>query len=481
MPLFYKPRGHEIAVRIIDEAEFILNYYDPDADGVIAGELSCRYLDSKGRGYSIHINNNRKHGLMIPEEKIPSLKGWTIVLVDAGVTRAQVQHLVDNGISIVVMDHHHIDETEFVHIVGDTAEGCIINNQYPFEPEEQRYLSGAGVVYHTLMPYSEAYGADEVSLVGLSLLTDVRPIDNPLAQQYLQHTYTHMSPYIRYLVSLAEPNIDYGFGVQTLDRNFIDYTFAPKINALFRLDKGMDAIILFRGHHRDKDVLTAYRGVQNHITDNMMSFLKYDEHSDLVIASVSNDIPSPYPYSLTNFIGLAASRVLNQGKTVFLFITDAENKILRGSVRGVADGLDYLSVFRKNGFEAEGHAGAFGVMTIPDQVDYEKLNQDIRELEDGFNENKYRGRVLDIKNLSMFISSSNSRIADYNNYVRDHQRLYLRYKGGEYTVTKNGSCYTYVLDDLEVLSFTEGLTPSNGLILPIKERGKYITFYLKQY
>ena len=39
---------------------------------------------------------------------------------------------------------------------------------------------------------------------------------------------------------------DYEFGVANMDRNFVDYKFAPKINALFRLNKNRDAMDIAR-------------------------------------------------------------------------------------------------------------------------------------------------------------------------------------------------------------------------------------------
>lgn len=483
MVVKYQPRGLAEASQILGKSDYFLIYYDPDIDGAVSGELFRRFLTKFNKKHIFHINENRTHGLRLTDAQLTSLKGATIVLVDAGLTREELLYVLSKGVNIINIDHHHLDYTELVsHTdVNTGAQGVIINNQYPFEPEEQRYLSGAGMVFYFILAmYPDLCTKEEEALVGLSLLSDIRPIENPLAQAFLHTTYTYQSPYMSYLLNATKNDRDFGFGVPTLDRNFIDYTFSPKVNALFRLNRGMDAIQLFMGTYTNFENLDVNRRIQNAIVDTIVENLEGDDHSSMIFKSVPSDLKLNYRFELTNFIGHACSRVKNSGKTTFLSVKEG-GKVKRGSVRGQCDDVDYLQIFRDHGFVAEGHRNAFGVISVDyERVDFESLNNAIALAEHGYAERKYAGRVLEVSSLDFFLRSSNVYLAERNNYVRDQYRTYLKYTGNSVERQERGKVVDFVIDGISVTSFDKELTIENALILPIKERGAYINFFLKQ-
>jgi single-stranded DNA-specific DHH superfamily exonuclease len=480
----YVPRGVDKACGILAKSTSFLDYYDPDIDGAISGDLIRRFLQAFRKPYQYYINDNRTHGFRMTDAQIDHLKGITLILVDAGMTRQEVIRLTSAGVNVINIDHHHLNEDELVYVKDDITgcEGVIINNQYPFEPEEYRFLSGAGVVYYVLNAISPGFCAgDEKALVGLSLLSDIRPIESPIAQDFLHTTYTHKSPLMEYLIHVAKNDSDFGFGVQTFDRNFIDYTFSPKVNALFRLNKGYDAIALFEGKFDYGSGLAVYRKIQNALADTIIENLQGHELSNLVFKYVPSNIPMPYTYEVTNFIGLACSKVKNFGKTSMLFVKEGDS-IKRGSVRGLCDDVDYLDVFRKHGFRAEGHKNAFGVISVDfAKVDLEAMNAEIARLEHGYEERKYEGRIFEVNNLAFFLKSKNQQFADHNNYVRDPHRVFLRYTGSNVERYQKGRAVEFTVDGIKVMSFDQDLSLENALVLPVRERGNYVQFYLKRY
>lgn len=480
----YRPTGVAEASQILSKNNPFLIYYDPDIDGAVSGDFFRRVLTAFSKPFVYYINENRQHGFKMTQDQIAKLKGYTIILVDAAMTKQEIIMLTQNGIDIINIDHHHMNEVDFVYHKDPTTgcEGVIINNQYPFEPEEYRFLSGAGVVYYVInMLFPDFCGQDEKALVGLSLLSDIRPIENPIAQDFLHVTYTHKSPLIEYLIQLTKPKTDFGFGIQTFDRNFIDFTFSPKINALFRLNKGHDAVEVFSGAYHNTGQLDVYRNIQNSISEAIIQNLQGEEYSNLTFKYVDSNLSLPYAYDVTNFIGLACSRVKNDGKTSVLFVRE-NGVIKRGSLRGLCDDVDYLSILRKHGFDAEGHKNAFGVKSVDfSKVDLVALNEEIRQAEHGYEERKYRNRILPVNNLSFFLQSKEVKIADYNNYVRDPSRLFIKYTGSNIERHKRGKVIDFTLDGVQVLCFDEDLTVENSLILPVKERGNYVQFYMKRY
>ena len=481
----YKPKGWEVAREILTINDNYLVYYDPDIDGAVSGEFVLRLLDKYQKPYMTHINNNRQHGLKLTFEQISRLKGYTVILVDAGMTREEIKLLVDNGVSVINIDHHEIEESELVVEVNKEMKsaGVIINNQYPFEPDNMRFLSGAGMVYYTFNSiFPSVYGEEEQALVGLTLLSDIRSLDTDLAKQFLFKTYSYTSPYMDYLLRLTEPSMDFGFGERTFDRNFIDYTFSPKINALFRLNKGVEAVQVFRGTYTDKESLNVYRGVQNAIRDFVIDTLDGEEYSHLGVKYIESWRQPPYNYDVTNFVGLACSRLTGESGTTFMFVKDDKGNVLRGSVRGKCDDVNYLDIFRRHGFKAGGHGAAFGVISVDlEKVDFESLNTEIAKAEEGYEERKYMGRVIEVQDMNFFLQSRNKQIADYNNYVRDNQRIYLKYTGKKAKREERGKAFIFDLDGQKALAFDPEISIERDLVLPLIERGKYIQFYMKKY
>lgn len=486
----YQPRGNSRVSTILQkttpETVFVI-YYDPDIDGVVSGELVRRLLHTFGRPYMYYINENRSHGLKMTDDQIEALRGKVLILVDASMSRDELEMLTARGVDVINIDHHHLEYQELVYVKNDVTgcEGVIINNQYPFEPEEYRFLSGAGVVYYTFNTiFPNFFGVEEKALVGLSLLSDIRPLESAVARDFLHTTYNCKTDFINYLVDITKGDFDFGFGIQTFDRNFIDYTFSPKINALFRLNKGYDAIELFQGHFTNGSDLDIYRNIQNAIVNTIIDNLQGEELSNLVYKYVPSNLPISYNYEITNFIGLACSRVKNFGKTTFLFVME-DGKVKRGSVRGLCDDVDYLHIFREHGFKAEGHKNAFGVLEVDfDNVDLNALNNALAEAEFGYAERKYAGRILEVNNLAFFLRSKNAELADWNNYVRDSARYYLKYTGSnaeEIGRGKSGKYVDYEIDGIKVRSFEPDVPLDRALILPIKERGAYINFFLRPY
>lgn len=482
----YTPTGMETVGHILSLSDKFMVYYDPDIDGGVSGRLACTLLQKFNKPHSVYINENRAHGFKLKPSDVSMLQGSTVIMVDAGITKREIEWITDLGVNIINIDHHHTDEKEFVHVVSSKtgAEGVIINNQYSFEPEKWRFLSGAGVVYFVVNSlYPDLFGKDEQALVGLTLLSDVRPLGSPEANEFLKVTYTHSSPLVDYFIRLTAPEKDFGFGVQTFDRNFIDYTFSPKINALFRLNKGLDAIHVFNGTYTNKGDLVNYRAIQNKNCDDILDELRGISTDHLEIKYVPHDLKVSYSmYEITNCIGLAASKHLTAtGKTTLLYV-EKDGQVLRGSVRGLCEDVDYLSIFRKHGFDSEGHDGAFGVKSFDkNTVDYNALSAEIGEMERGYTERKYVDRVIEVTNLHLFTSGNKSAVADYNNYVRDNARILVKYTGKNIEEKKIGRMTEFYLDGVRVMSFEDGLTPENGLIMPLRERGQYISFYLKKY
>lgn len=473
------PRGVDVAQKIIDrgieQGRKFLVYFDPDIDGLIAGYFPCVYLAKRGIEYSYYINSNRAHGFKI--EDIERLKGYTIIAVDFLMKREEIEKLVNNDVEIVNIDHHDNGYSEMVNIEG---KGVIINNQYLFEPEEQRFQSGAGMVFYVLSAIDKSFITEEnISLVGITLLSDIRPIESKEARDFLTVTYASKSPMIEYLISITKSQKDYGFGEIRMDMNYIEYTFSPKFNALFRLNMGYEAIdALLKRNGKDID-FDGYRELQNNVITKVIENLKGVEGKDIIVKFVDEEDIDISNIEISNFIGVACSRVLASGKTTFLFVREG-GKIKRGSVRGKKDGVDYLSIFRSFGCKCEGHKNAFGVLECDLKTfDLNKLDAVIREEESKIDE--YKNRIINISNLNMWSQMNNKAVAMHNVFVRSMFRVYLKYTGKyeKKVYGTKGKAWGYIINGIEVKCFDADLNPDNGYIMPFIDRG-YVSYYLRK-
>lgn len=475
-----------------------LVYFDPDVDGLIAGRFACNYFDILGYDYKWYVNPNRAHGF---KHDLESLRGYFIFAVDFAMTTEEIKRLAEYDISIVCIDHHDTED-EFIYVEGETTRGVVINNQYPFEPDDNRYLSGAGVAYETLCKIDNRYLSEErQSLVGITLLSDARPIENEKAKAYLECTY-NANPsrgFMRYLLDNTVTT-DYGFGVPRMDRNFIDYTFSPRINAMLRFNYQDEAVKFILGFGMTlEDMRLKQRQVIAEMKNHMVML---DLNSIKVLVIKEDDFGYLDEFigedvNLSNFIGLLCSDVKGVGKSTFGFILEKDGTVKRASFRGQYDDVHYRTGFTELGINAQGHQGAFGVVNFTFTGDtWVQLDDKLTELNRGHQTTVkvitasslsfvLNGKGKIVKNngtdtLCQGVATRGYDIAYENCYVRDMYRTYIKYTGKLFTRMFSHKGYAeYLINGLTVKCFDNDVNPTNGLILPLLEKG-YVQLYLKK-
>lgn len=447
----------------------VLVIFDPDVDGLISGLFICRFLEYCGLEYKYYINQNRKHGFFIDVEKV---RGYTVIATDFQIYDEVIEEFIKNDVVLINIDHHEIEGE-----LREWDKGVVINNQYYFEDEEKRYLSGAGVVFEVLCDWNEAFYTEEnVSLVGITLLSDVRPIENSGARKYLTTLYNNdcSEGYMKYLVENTMKST-YGFGAPRMDRNYIDFTFSPRINSMLRFNESYEAVefILGRGM-KTEDRREEQKQYVQYLTE--ISRLIELPHCYVVIVN-KEDIHEYNDVEPTNFIGLACSRIKDRGKSCIIALY--ENGVLqRASFRGKCDGIKYLTEFRKMGVVAFGHEPAFGIHEI--EIEDEKLEEYSSLIERL--ESKYvrTNKIIEVENLSAFCINRGRKVADRNNLVRDCFRTCIKYNGAGIQKIRGGEKYIeYLVDGHTVKSFNPELSVNEGYIIPTTEKG-YLVLYLRE-
>lgn len=461
-----------------------------------------------GLKYSYFVNDDRYHGFTIEHSK---LKGYLVIAADFAITEAEAQALVDNDICLLSTDHHEC-QPRLIDVKSDTAEGIVVNNQYPLEPEDNRYQSGAGVFYELACELFPEFKSDlRDALVGVTLLSDMRPIENAKARKYLKKTYTSdpEEGYVYYLISNCLDN-DFGFGVPKFDRNFIDYTLSPTVNALLRANKTSEAVDFILGHGLKQRNAKGFQKMLLHEMYVEMEEIKLVNYTILRLDSYKFE---KFGVKISGYIGLLCNDYKDKNNNVStLGIVIDNGKIVRSSFRGKYNDIHYKTGFKNLGINAEGHAVAFGITEFyPDAQTWQDIDDLIGELEA---QHQPTARIVKAQNLAVVLNQSGMTMAMENMYVRDMYRSYIKYTGNNIKVVRetyqteelsdidkakgvvpdvvqggveykylrdtHGNCIPkyveYSVDGRKVKSF--GVSIQEGLILPILEKG-YVSLYVR--
>lgn len=475
-------KGTELLLESVKKMKNPIIYFDPDVDGVMSGVLVAQWLKMLGKGFSWYINSNREHGWTIDYNRV---SGRDVIAVDFIIEDWRVRELVDCGCNIVSMDHHENDSKDFIYYEKDGCKGFVINNQYPFEEVDSRYLSGAGVVFESISSVSNEFNTiTNRAIVGITLLSDVRDIENDLARGYLYDLYHHKyKGYIKYLIEHTMGEVDYGFGVPRMDRNFVDYKFSPAINSCLRFNQE-DMVVKFVLGSGYIDL--GYRSLQKELVDIMLQKIRMFEFTNSRVCFFEKrEIDRKYWDVLSSFVGLVASKYLDGIHSCICYMIDYTEDgcgrnipfVKRASFRGNINGLEYRKALLEV-IDGVGHGSAFGIKNLtPSKKLFKKCNEICRDCEI---ESNYVKDITHVMNLGMFVNKKGDEYGEINLYCLSKNRKYVKYDGKRIEKKRSGAKYNeYEVDGIIVKCFDEKVNFDNGLILPIKERGN-LCMYLEE-
>ena len=474
---------------------------DPDVDGLMAWFVAGKMLQEVGYSFHSCVNTDRRHGL-VEEELIEKERSWgqfdyyipteyhqneIIINVDSSLSADELLQLTAQGNFVISLDHHEVESnplfpnqqywstqqetSEGMEIVG---EAVLINNQYSFEPEELRFWSGTGVVLNALSKILDVEVKTEwVAMHGVTLLSDVRDIENPLAREILKVTYETplvQMPVLRKLSQVCQSEVPDVFQrhPEKLDRTFVDFSLSPYINASYQLNL---TEYLFRlCIQTDFYYSLPAKTIRTRILNHMKKYLKVTELEHLVILAIDvSEIPetsdfAEYNFKYTSFLGLIANQYLRDlGKTVLIAAVDKGNW-LRGSVRGFHSDIEYREFFEKHNFDAQGHKGAFGLVSVNGFIHFPTLDKDLGILEQGASK-----QGLNIHVMSNLLAEFDKlrELAYENEFLLSSHHHSISYSGLAYsTYSESAKKKGYDVDGMFVESFDKELNPKNALIVP---------------
>lgn len=238
----------------------IVVFGDFDADGVAAAAVLVTALRRIGGtvGVFLPVREPEGYGLTFAalerclreRERVPGV----LVTVDCGIgSVAEVAHLREQGIAVIITDHHEPG--------AELPQAEVIVNPRLGASKGTEHLCGAGVAFkvaHALVEVGKAQGwyqgtglcGELLTSVGLATVTDVVPLtgENRLfVSCALKHWGRFAGEGLRALLSRASPRT-----VEAMDAYTFGFILGPRINAAGRMDSAMVAYELLTTLDRDR-------------------------------------------------------------------------------------------------------------------------------------------------------------------------------------------------------------------------------------
>ena len=383
--------GVKRLVSAIKNQEKMFLIVDCDADGFTASAALVNYIykvfPSAMDLLSIQLHEGKEHGI---EEKwleeIVANEYKLVICPDAS-SNDYNQHkfLKDNGIDVLVLDHHDAEE------VSENA--IIINNQLSDYPNKT--LSGVGIVYKFCSKIDELMKIKEadtiLDLVSLGMIADMMDMRNFETKHLIQKGLTRIeNPFFKALVERQA----YSIG-ETVTPIGVAFYIAPLINATIRVGTQAEKEVMFKAmlNHCAYDMIpstkrgekgkteavvvqavrnaTNVRNRQKKARDNGFEYVEQIiaannlDKNKIIVVQVSEDLDK-------NLTGLIANQLMAKYQKPVLLVRETDEGLLQGSARGYdkSELKDLKSFLLESGFMeyAEGHAAAMGVGIYKDKV-----------------------------------------------------------------------------------------------------------------
>lgn len=382
-------------VKMMNENVITFIQVDSDADGYTSASVLINYLKQRWPNNKIiyHLHKDKKHGVIldtIPEEcKL-------ILIPDAGSNQFdEHRQLVAQGKTVIVLDHHVITDLQ--------DSGAIIVNNQISEKFNNKFLSGAGVVYMLIKYLDKYYFNDNLAdkyldLVAVGIIADAMLMttngNNYIAYYGLRNI---RSPFLKELIKKQERGIN---NPDNITKTEVAFYIAPVINGCIRSGEAEDKEMLFKAMCEENNSETFYsewRGVkrtenlyeyavrlatnaksrQDNYKKKAFSFLceyvdknELYKHNIIIIPLTPEDSKKV----TSNLTGLVATELVKQYNKPVLVLRDTEyedQRMFGGSGRnGNFFKLPSLLRVCKQlpTYYAEGHDNAFGIFITPENV-----------------------------------------------------------------------------------------------------------------
>lgn len=369
----------------VEKKESIVIYGDYDIDGITASTVMVETIKNLGHEATSYIPDRFEEGYGINHDALEKLKGEgtdLVVTVDCGITSAkEVAWAMQNGLDIVVTDHHSVPEVipEAIAVINPKQSDC----NYPFKD-----LAGVGVAFKLAQALQQASGKPEkghekwlLDVVALGTVCDVVTLvgeNRVLASFGLKVMNKTRRVGIRALAEVS------GVEMGAISSYTLGFMFGPRMNAAGRLEHAKRSVelMLTTDPIRAKEIAGELDSLNKQRQTDQATIVKeakemaaeYADDPVLVLASAD------WSHGI---VGIAASKVAESAGKPTLIMQIMGDKA-KGSARsfGGFNLIDALRTADDLFVKYGGHAFAAGYTIPVDKLDElrDRLNEHFLEV-----------------------------------------------------------------------------------------------------
>ena len=338
-------------IRAIDKKEKVIVYSDYDADGICGSAIMWETLFDLGADVLPYVPHriNEGYGFYIPSiEKLASNGVSLIITVDHGVTAVkQIEAAKKLGIDVIITDHHLLPK----------------DLPKPYALVHSVQLCGAGVAFRfcfdlvaKLKPSYKQNLINKLELAAIATIADLVPLtgaNRTIVKLGLEILNPTARPGLKSLIK--ESNINYQIGTYE-----IGHILAPRINAMGRIEHGMDALrLICAKNEKSADELARLLSKTNTKRQDLTTSA-ITQAIGLVIREHLVGVVSHTSWH-EGVIGLVASRLVEAHHKPMVVISRGE-QFSKGSARSIP-GFNIVDAIRDSSeylVDAGGHPMAAG-------------------------------------------------------------------------------------------------------------------------
>ena len=387
----------------VDNNSKICLHTDVDVDGIGTTYIMKRALENMGNNkFVVLINKDKVHGIQKKHADYFNNNPIDLMLVtDSSCNEIEV--IKQFTCDVLVIDHHDLSHNDLVGYCNDGVHRyVIVNNTIDNDNYEEdikwlksknstafnnleKYIGDSDmscglVVYEMLRLYCECFNNPKLlenlmlfQWVGVTLLTDVVNTINRRNQWYLDKTVFGMNMES----SLKSMMHNLTSFKASLDKSYIQYTFAPTINKAIRAGQSQHALETVINKPYDIASLKGYGELQKQAVDKAITVetIDYSTETRTVLQRMFNTPTIMLDISKLgispNYSGVIASRLSGDNNKNAAVFTITDKGLCKGSFRGKHKNVNYRKYFAdySNDIYAQGHPGAFGFELTKEQLE----------------------------------------------------------------------------------------------------------------
>jgi len=321
----------------IEKNEKIIIFGDYDADGICATATLWTTLNHLKAKVFPFIPHREKHGyglsLVALEEILSQGKPDLVITVDNGIVAFEaVKFLTDQKIDVIVSDHHQPEVEQLVPIFPQA-----------FSIVHSTKLCGASVAWMISRGLNPEFAHSILDLSGIATIADQVPLteaNRSFAKFGLEYLRQTKRPGLLALLEKAK------IKPSDIDEGKVNFIIAPRINAMGRLEHGLEALRLLCTNNQKQaielsEMLDQTNSRRKDLTADMVSqAIKQDEswESEHIIIVAS-------PSYHEGVIGLIAGKLSEKYGKPAIAISVGETTA-KASARSIP-GINIVNLIRK--------------------------------------------------------------------------------------------------------------------------------------